>query len=111
MTPEEFRRLALSLRGAVELSHMGHPDFRVNGRIFASLGHPDEASGMVKLTPAQQREWMTRHPGVFEPCSGAWGRAGATHVRLTTARAAMVKPALLAAFDNALTVTLKRRRA
>jgi hypothetical protein len=63
------------MKGAVESAHMGHPDFRVNGRIFATL-HPDHQSGMVKLTPDQQRIFVRENPSAFIPENGAWGAAG-----------------------------------
>src|SRR5439155_3275184 len=71
MTADEFRSMALGLPEAVEQAHMDHPDFRVRGKIFATLG-PDEAWGMVKLTPDQQQELVRRHPKVFQPFNGAW---------------------------------------
>lgn len=79
VTAREFRRIALGMAGAVEGAHMGHPDFRVGGRIFASL-HPGRQRGMVTLTPAQQADVIRDHPAGFEPESGAWGRAGCTRV-------------------------------
>jgi hypothetical protein len=76
-----FRRIALGMKDAVEGAHMGHPDFRVNGRIFASL-HDGEVFGMVKLTPEQQEQFIRDHPAAFAPESGAWGRQGCTRVTL-----------------------------
>ncbi len=67
MTPETFRKLALALPGAQESAHVGHPDFRVRGKVFATLGYPDGAWGMVKLTPAQQQALVRAHPAVFRP--------------------------------------------
>ena len=81
MTADEFRRIALGMDGAIERAHMGHPDFRVNGRIFATL-HADLRHGMVKLTPDQQQLFVQAQPGVFTLEAGAWGRAGCTRVRL-----------------------------
>jgi hypothetical protein len=81
MKANDFRRMALRLNGAIEKEHMGHPDFRANGRIFATL-HADMKFGMVKLTPDEQATFMRAHPGVFSPEAGAWGRAGCTRVRL-----------------------------
>ena len=81
MREHDFRRIALGMDGAVEGAHMGHPDFRVNNRIFATLHH-DRAFGGLALTPTQQGRFLGVHPDVFEPASGAWGRAGATTVRL-----------------------------
>ena len=100
MTVKDFRRMALEIPTAVEKSHMNHPDFRVEGKIFASLGAPDENWGMVKLTPEQQRTFIDKAPGIFKPCSGAWGRQGATNVYLAAAKAAVVRAALDAAAKN-----------
>jgi len=80
MTEQDFRRIALALTDAIEASHMGHPDFRVNDRIFATL-HADMTFGMVKLTPEQQQDFMSRDKA-FAPESGAWGRQGCTRVTL-----------------------------
>jgi hypothetical protein len=81
------------MKDAVEGAHMGHPDFRVNGRIFATI-HPDPAYGMVKLTPEQQQEFIRDHPAVFAPENGAWGRAGCTRVRFDAADGEMLGAAL-----------------
>jgi hypothetical protein len=81
MREGDFRRMALAMEGAVEGAHMGHPDFRVHNRIFATLHH-DRAFGGLVLTPEQQAHVLREHPEAFEPASGAWGRAGATTVRL-----------------------------
>jgi hypothetical protein len=75
MTANEFRKLALGLPEASEAAHMGHPDFRVRGKIFAALG-PDEDWGMVKLTADEQASLVHDEPEVFEPFGGAWGRRG-----------------------------------
>ena len=82
MTSDEFRKMALKIPAAVERSHMNHPDFRIAGKIFASLGVPDENWGMVKLTPEQQRTFIEKAPELFSPSSGAWGRQGSTNVYL-----------------------------
>jgi hypothetical protein len=102
MTDEEFRALALEVPTAVELSHMNHPDFRIGGKIFASLGVPDENSAMVKLMPEQQRKLMARAPRVFTPCSGAWGRQGCTNVHLPAAEKRLVQAALESATKTIL---------
>ena len=81
MTARDFRRIALGMKGAIESAHMGHPDFRISGRIFATL-HADNKFGMVKLTPEQQQSFLRDYPSVFAPESGAWGRQGCTAVRL-----------------------------
>ena len=100
MTFDEFRKMALEIPKAVERSHMNHPDFRVAGKIFASLGVADENWGMVKLTPEQQRELIKNAPEIFKPCSGAWGRQGATNVYLPCAKTNIVRTALDAAARN-----------
>lgn len=99
MKAAKFRTLALALPEAVESSHMGHPDFRVAGRIFATLG-PDEDWGMVKLTPDQQASFIQDEPDVFHPASGAWGLRGATIVTLRRAKVTRVKWALYLAWRN-----------
>ncbi len=94
MTIDQFRRMALKIPTAVEQWHMNHPDFRIAGRIFASLGVPDEDWGMAKLTPGQQRTSIDKAPEAFKPSSGAWGRQGYTNVYLPTAKATIVRVAL-----------------
>src|SRR5437899_7013680 len=100
MTIDEFRKLALEIPTAVERSHMNHPDFRVAGKIFASLGIPDQSWGMVKLTPEQQRAFIEKAPKVFKPCTGTWGRQGYTNVYLASAKESIVRAALDAAAKN-----------
>jgi hypothetical protein len=100
MTANQFRRLALSLPEVEERSHMQHPDFRVGGKIFATLGYPDKAWGMVKLTPEQQRIFVREHPAAFKPSIGAWGLQGSTLVRLNSAEAEVVREALGAAWTE-----------
>ena len=87
MTANEFRRLALSFPEAIEPSHMHHPNFRVGGKIFATLGYPDVGHGMVKLTPEQQEAAVAAEPGAFAPVKGSWGAKGATLVRLSAVNA------------------------
>ncbi len=99
MTADEFRNLALSFPEAVESAHMGHPDFRVRKKIFATLG-PNEDWGMVKLTADQQASFVRTEHGVFKPASGAWGRRGCTIVRLADADELTVRQALIAAWRN-----------
>lgn len=95
MTPATFRRLALSFPEAAEGSHMSHPDFRVGGRIFATLTSGDgDAEGVLKLSPREQAEWMAAHPEVFEPVKGGWGRQGYTTVHLKAAKVAVVRRAM-----------------
>ncbi len=108
MTANEFRKLALEIRGAVERSHMHHPDFRVAGKIFASLGYPDQDWAMVKLTPEQQRKCIKDAPTVFKLCSGAWGWQGATNIYLPAANASMVRAALDAAANSVISKKKKK---
>jgi hypothetical protein len=98
MTEDEFRAMALGLPGAVEASHMDHPDFRVGGKIFATLRYPRRGWGMVALTPDEQLLVVQAEPGVFAPANGAWGRGGATLVDLKAARKRTVRTALAAAW-------------
>jgi len=100
MTNDDFRRMALETPNAIERSHMNHPDFRLAGRIFASLGVPDENWGMVKLTKKQQRTFIKKAPKIFKPSSGAWGRQGYTNVYIPAATSAIVRAALDAAARN-----------
>jgi hypothetical protein len=100
MTPEDFRRIALSLPGAIEKAHMGHPDFRAGGKIFATLAYPNDEVGMARLTPEQQHNFVQADPAAFAPVKGAWGRRGCTHVRLSAARRPLVKKALEDAWRN-----------
>jgi|SRR5262249_42781913 len=100
MTPDDFRELALSFPEVIESAHMRHPDFRVGGRIFATLGYPDEDSAMVKLSSEEQKEFVRSNRGVFTPVRGAWGRQGATNIDLPAARIKMVREALTAAWRN-----------
>jgi hypothetical protein len=100
VTPNQFRRIALSLPEAVEGAHMGHADFRVGGKIFATLGHPDPAYGMVQLKPDQQALLVETSPKVFTPVPGGWGHQGSTHVRLAAADAMTLKNALTMAWTN-----------
>jgi hypothetical protein len=104
-----FRRLALSLPEAKEEAHMGHPDFRVRGKIFATLGHPDDDWAMVKLTPEQQQAFVETHPKVFTPVKGGWGRRGATNVRLRSASPGTLRPALVTAWRNVAPRALQPR--
>jgi len=100
MTPAAFRKLALSLPETEERQHMNHPDFRVAGKIFATLGHPDKTRGIVKLSPEDQHYFSKDHPEVFIPVKGAWGRRGATTVELRAASLEVVTQAIRAAWRN-----------
>jgi hypothetical protein len=100
MTANDFRRLALSLPEVAEAAHMGHPDFRVAGKIFATLNYPGTGWGMVSLTPEQQELFIGAQPKAFMPVKGGWGRKGATNVQLRSARTAAVREALITAWHN-----------
>jgi hypothetical protein len=86
---------------------MDHPDFRIGGKIFATLGYPDENHGMVKLTPQQQWTFLKKAPRVFDRCAGAWGKRGATSVHLNSARVDLLRAALDAASKN---ITAKKQK-
>jgi hypothetical protein len=94
MNTNDFRRIALSLEGAEESSHMGSPDFRVGGRIFATLAHAAKGYGNLMITPEQQAAFVEELPDVFLPVDGGWGRNGATHIRLEAATEDVVEGAL-----------------
>lgn len=107
MTARQFRTFALSLPEAREGAHMGHADFRVRGKVFASLG-PEEDWAMVKLPPDEQADLVEEPGGVYQPASGAWGVRGCTIVRLRDAKAQTVRAALRAAWRNVAPKTLVR---
>ena len=107
MTENGFRKIALSMQGAIESAHMGHPDFRANGKIFATL-HDDKKSGMVKLTPEQQQDFLGEHPEMFVPENGAWGRSGCTRVILNKADEEAVGEAMTLAWQNTKNNAKKR---
>ena len=98
MNAKDFRRLALKLEGAEEGSHMGAADFRLGGRIFATLAHEAQGYGNLMLTPAQQALFVEDQPDVFLPVDGGWGRMGATHVRLKAANEDLLAGALRTAW-------------
>mgnify|MGYP003576828922 CR=1 FL=1 len=100
MTANEFRRVALGLPGTSEAQHMGHPDFRVGGKIFATLGYPSARFGVVMLTPDQQELFVRTEPETFEPVPGGWGRNGSTRVTLGAAKKSAVREALKVAWSN-----------
>lgn len=101
MTDDDFRDIVLALEGACEGAHMGHPDFRVNNRIFASL-RADGSLAMVKLSPEQQAVVLRDHAAMFTPSPGAWGRQGCTDVVLAKATTRPVRAATLLAWQGAL---------
>jgi hypothetical protein len=98
MNAHDFRRIALSLPGAQESSHMGSPDFRVGGRIFATLASQDKGYGNLMLDVEQQTAFVTELPEVFLPIAGGWGRMGMTHIRLAVAGEDVLEGALRAAW-------------
>lgn len=107
MTDAQFRRLALELPETEERAHMGHPDFRVRKKIFATLGYPGDGWAMVKLTPTQQRQFVQENPSVFVPVKGGWGRRGSTNIRLKFASSRDVQTALDTAWRNVAPKTLE----
>ena len=114
MTAADFRRISLSLQGAEEGSHMGSPDFRVGGRIFATLASQKQGFGNLKLTPEQQAEFVAERPDLFLPIAGGWGRMGMTHIRLAAAEEDVLYGALHTAWklridQNAKTAGKKKR--
>jgi hypothetical protein len=98
LTAKDFRRIALSLEGAEEGSHMGHPDFRVGGRIFTTLASIDNGFGNLMLDPEQQKTFVDELPEIFLPVPGGWGRMGATHIRLAAASEDVLHGALQVAW-------------
>jgi len=94
MDVKDFRRIALSFDGVEESSHFGQPDFRVAGRIFATLASRHLGYGNVKLTLAQQADFVRELPEVFLPVPGDWGRMGMTHIRLAAANEDVLRGAL-----------------
>jgi len=101
VSADEFRKLALGLPEVIESAHMNHPDFRVAGKIFATLGYPDADSAVVKLPSKQQQELVRKKPAVFAPATGDWGRRGYTKLHLPAAKPSRVREALLKAWCNA----------
>ena len=100
MTAGDFRKLALSFPDAIESAHMRHPDFRVRGKIFATLGYPGKGWAVVKLTPDEQKRFIQSDPKVFQPVKGSWGRRGNANVYLPAAKIAIVREAVAAAWRN-----------
>jgi hypothetical protein len=98
MDAEDFRRIALMLPGAEEGSHMGATDFRVGGRIFATLASQAQGYGNLMLTPEQQAAFVEEAPDIFLPVPGGWGRGGATHIRLSAATEEVLSGALRTAW-------------
>ena len=102
MTPADFRRLALSLPDTTEASHFNVPDFRVGGKIFATLGYEKHGQGVLLLTPEQQAGMIQDAPEIFSPVPGGWGRKGSTLVRLSTVTGDILEAALRTAWSNKL---------
>jgi hypothetical protein len=98
MNASDFRRIAMSLEGAEEKSHMGAPDFRVGGHIFATLASENQGFGNLMLTPEQQAAFIEEEPDIFLPIAGGWGRTGMTHIRLATADEDVLRGALRTAW-------------
>jgi hypothetical protein len=109
MTAGDFRKLALSFPEAVESAHMHHPDFRVHGKIFATLGYPDKDWAVIKLTPEEQKHFILADPDVFGPVKGTWGRRGNTNVYLPKAKIDSVREAFSLAWRNTAPKRLLRR--
>jgi hypothetical protein len=110
MTPKAFRQIALSFDGVEEGSHMGAVDFRVGGRIFATLASVKEGFGNLMLTPEVQAEFVADTPDVFLPVAGGWGRMGATHIRLAKANRDVLTGALRAAWKLRVAKNAATRR-
>jgi hypothetical protein len=110
MTAHDFRKIALSFEGAEEGSHMGAVDFRVGGRIFATLASVDQGYGNLMLTPEQQTEFVTEAPDCFLPIHGGWGRMGMTHVRLAKVTKDVLEGALRTAWQSRVTKNAETAR-
>ena len=110
MDSRDFRRIALRLEGAEEGSHMGAVDFRVGGRIFATLASVKQGYGNLMLTPEQQTAFVEEMPDVFLPVAGGWGRGGATHIRLAKATEDLLAGALEAAWRTRVEKNAAARR-
>jgi len=100
VTANDFRKIALTLPETEERAHMSHPDFRVAGKIFATLGYPDKTRAMVKLSPEEQHYFSKDYPEAFAPVKGTWGKRGATSVHLKLAKKEVVSKAIHAAWKN-----------
>ena len=109
MNADDFRRIALSFEGAEESSHMGAPDFRIQGKIFATLASQHHGYGNLKLTPEQQADFVRELPEVFLPIPGGWGRMGMTHIRLAEASEDVLAGALRAAWQLRIERNTKQR--
>ena len=110
MDAADFRRIALSLEGAEESSHMGAPDFRVGGRIFATLASQNQGYGNLMLTPEQQAELVAEQSNIFVPIAGGWGRMGMTHIRLAAANEDLLAGVLRMAWKLRIEKNAKGRK-
>ena len=110
VTVAAFRKLALAQPEAEEVGHMGHPDFRVNNKIFATLGYPDGGHGMVKLDVEQRDGFMDAEPKAFSAVPGGWGRTGATVVDLRAVSRQALAAAMALAWENVAPKTLVAAR-
>lgn len=108
MTASAFRKLALSFPEAVESSHMHHPDFRVGGRVFATLGYPNEDCSVVKLSIDLQKQFVRAYPDVFRPVKGGWGRRGNTNLHLPSAKVNEGRAAIAEAWSGVAPMRLQR---
>ncbi|MCI0706306.1 MAG: MmcQ/YjbR family DNA-binding protein [Ignavibacteriae bacterium] len=100
MTPSSFRKIALSFPEVEERSHQAHPDFRVRGKIFATLDFPKPGWGMAFLAPSVQKQFIDKYSNAFSPANGYWGRRGCTMIKLSKATTDAVRKALIAAWRN-----------
>lgn len=100
MTRDAFRRLALSFPNTEQRAHMHHPDFRVGGKIFATLGYPGPGWAALMLSREEQQAFVAMQPDMFTPVKGTWGDQGATNLQLRKARAPVVRAALRAAYER-----------
>ena len=110
MTANDFRRLVLGLPDVSEQAHMSHPDFRVAGKIFATLGYPDQDHAVLVLPPADQKNLMRTHPKTFAPAPGAWGRRGSTVIALKTVDTAILEKAIQAAYQRGARPAAKSKK-
>ena len=110
MTAAQFREIALSFPEAVEASHMGHPDFRVGGKIFATIGYQNEGRGVLLLSPEEQQEIISQHPEMFEPVPGGWGRCGSTQVLLAHVTQSVLEAAMRKAWQRKAPKRLSKPR-
>jgi hypothetical protein len=110
VTAKQFRAIALSFPEAIEAAHMGHPDFRVGGKIFATLGYQDEGRGVLILSPEEQEEVMSQHPEMLEPVPGGWGLRGSTQVLLKQITLPVLEAAMQKAWQRKAPKRLSKPR-